>query len=129
MEKFVDAVHDAWPRLYPDTVTAKNHYPSPPVTYIASDSHAAIEQFMNAFSTSTAVFSLEGSTDPELRALVSQHEYVQAKFAKESLEDRIRLTRGMVVDFALLSGLWAWEGEVVPGATVCTMRYAHLSPV
>ena len=57
----------------------------------------------------------------ELRGLASQREYVQKEFNEESEEDRIRLTRGMIVDFAMLSGLWAWEGELVPGATICTL--------
>lgn len=126
IDHFVSATQDAWTRLYNNgssSTADATHYPSPPITYVASDSPSATEEFMGGFSTSTAVFSLESSTDPELRALVSQHEYVQSEFEKQSEEDRVRLTRGMVVDFALLSGLWAWEGEVVPGATVCTMSY------
>lgn len=122
---FAKAAQDAWTRLF-NGGTARsvdvNHYPSPPITYVASDSHSAMEEFMNAFPTSTAVFSLESSTNPELRALVSQHEYVQSEFDRASEDERVTLTRGMIVDFALLSGMWAWEGDIVPGATVCTLR-------
>ncbi|THH23128.1 hypothetical protein EUX98_g8050 [Antrodiella citrinella] len=124
IDHYVTATQDVWSRLYSKGLTPKaeaTHYPSPPITYVASDSPSAMEEFMNAFSTSTAVFSLESSTDPELRALVSPHEYVQSDFNKTSEEERIRLTRGMIVDFALLGGFWAWEGDVVPGATVCTI--------
>ncbi|KAH8099442.1 hypothetical protein BXZ70DRAFT_1030725 [Cristinia sonorae] len=124
MDKYIDATQNAWKRLYPNDSSASRepgHYPSPPITYIASDSPAALKEFTNAFPTSTAVFSLDSSTDPELRGLASPREYVQSEFNQLGEEERILLTRGMIVDFALLSGLWAWEGEVVPGATVCTM--------
>jgi len=33
--------------------------------------------------------------------------------------DRVRLTKGMIVDFALLSGLWAWHDDLKPGAVIC----------
>ena len=96
-------------------------FPDPPITYIASDSHAGAHEFASAFPPSTAVFSLDSSTNPDLRALAPQGEYVQEEFNELDEADRIRLTRGMVVDLALLSGLWAWPGEVVPGANICTL--------
>jgi hypothetical protein len=124
LENFVAAARDAWTRLYdqaPIDDTAAS-FPAPPIVYVASDAHATAHEFVSAFPTSTAVFSLDSSTDPALRALAPQHEYVQDEFAAMALEDRVRLTRGMVVDLAMLSGMWAWEGDVVPGATICTLR-------
>lgn len=124
LDAFVAAARDAWARLYGEDVFAEAAgFPAPPIVYVASDSHAIAHDFVSAFPASTAVFSLESSTDPALRALAPQQEYVQDEFDKFELEDRVRLTRGMVVDLAMLSGLWSWEGDVVPGATICTLRY------
>lgn len=128
LENFVSAARDAWRRLYhQDPLEEKDSFPAPPIVYVASDSHATAHEFVSAYPASTAVFSLDSSTDPALRALAPQHEYVQHEFDEMDLEDRVRLTRGMIVDLAMLSGMWAWEGDVVPGATVCTFRYGFLS--
>lgn len=127
LENFVTAARDAWARFYHDDVmNAAEHFPAPPIAYVASDSHAAAHDFVSAFPASTAVFSLDASTDPDLRALAPQSEHVHSEFVELSEQDRVRLTRGMVVDFAMLSGLWAWEGDVVPGATICTFRSVAL---
>ncbi|EKM61568.1 uncharacterized protein PHACADRAFT_135336 [Phanerochaete carnosa HHB-10118-sp] len=121
LEKFVEAARGAWTRLYGDDAgESAAAFPAPPIAYVASDSHATAHEFVSAFPASTAVFSLDSSTDPALRALAPQHEYVQEEFNNMEAEDRVRLTRGMIVDLAMLSGLWAWEDDVVPGATICT---------
>jgi len=122
LENFVEAARDAWTRLYgEDAAGDAAGFPAPPIAYVASDSHATAHEFVSAFPASTAVFSLDSSTDPALRALAPQHEYVQDEFDAMEAEDRVRLTRGMVVDLAMLSGFWAWESDVVPGATICTL--------
>lgn len=128
LENYVNAARDVWSRVYNEDVFSETaNFPAPPIVYVASDSHATAHDFVSAFPASTAVFSLDSSTDPALRGLAPQHEYVQKEFNEIELEDRVRLTRGMVVDMAMLSGLWAWEGDVIPGATICTLRYGALS--
>lgn len=122
LEDFVNAANSAWSRLYHDDISnAEATFPVPPVTYVASDSHTTAHDFVSAFPPSTAVFSLDSSTDPALRALAPQRDYVQADFAELDEQERVRLTRGMVVDLAMVSGLWAWHGDIVPGATICTL--------
>ncbi|KAI0347827.1 hypothetical protein BDW22DRAFT_1349892 [Trametopsis cervina] len=123
LDEFVQATKDTWARLYPDQHGAekKEAFPIPPVAYIASDSHSGAHEFISAFPPSTAIFSLDSSTNADLRALAPQREYVQAEFNELDESERIRLTRGMIVDLAMLSGLWSWPGEVVPGATICTL--------
>ncbi|CDO73428.1 hypothetical protein BN946_scf185013.g62 [Trametes cinnabarina] len=128
LEKYVSGVRETWDRLYSNETSDKQtdmssgrpeHYPAAPITWLASDSPAAAREFVAAFPPATAIFSLEHHIDPALRALAPSHEYVQAEFNEEPLEERIRLTRGMIVDFAMLSGMWAWPGELLPGAVVC----------
>ena len=130
LEKYISAAFQTWTRLYGEVDerddSPPTHFPAPPIIYAASDSHAVVEEFMSAFPSSSAVFSLASSTDPALRALVPQREYVQEEFDELPEEERVSLTRGMVVDLAMLSGLWAWEGDVVPGATICTIRLVEL---
>ncbi|KAI0828830.1 hypothetical protein BC628DRAFT_1169789 [Trametes gibbosa] len=138
LENYITGVRSTWDRLYgttnvsasqpgssgaqPDVSSGRpDHYPAPPITWLASDSPAAAREFVAAFSPATAMFSLEHNTNPALRALAPKHAYVQAEFDAENAEERVRLTRGMIVDFAMLSGMWAWPGEVLPGAVVCGM--------
>ncbi|KAI0654459.1 hypothetical protein C8Q70DRAFT_1027189 [Cubamyces menziesii] len=128
LKNYVDGARETWDRLYhnrsldglPNKSSGRlDHYPAPPIMWLASDSPAAAREFVSAFPPATAVFSLEHHIDSQLRALAPSTEYVQAEFDQEPLGERIRLTRGMIVDFAMLSGMWAWPGEIVPGAVVC----------
>ncbi|TFY50680.1 hypothetical protein EVJ58_g10937, partial [Rhodofomes roseus] len=48
-----------------------------------------------------------------------EHAYDPVFFAEVPTAERVRLTRGLIVDLALMSGLWPEDGYVVPGATVC----------
>jgi len=114
---YVDAALKSWRRLNPTNQDR-------PVFYVASDSPAASEDFVDQLPTNARGFSLVWSSDEELRAIASPRSYVQKEFNTLSEEERIRLTKGMVVDFALLSGLWKNEGDpdVRPSATVCGLR-------
>ncbi|THH01211.1 hypothetical protein EW026_g1429 [Hermanssonia centrifuga] len=130
LENFVSAAKSTWSRLYDKNAVSPDsaHFPAPPIMYVASDSHGAVREFVSAFPTSTAVFSLSESVDPALRALAPPHEYGQHEFNEMEEQVRISLTRGMIVDLAMLSGMWAWEGDVVPGATICTLRFVRRLP-
>ncbi|KAF7303126.1 hypothetical protein MKEN_01276200 [Mycena kentingensis (nom. inval.)] len=112
--EFVSGVEGAWTRLG----LAGDADRVRPVAYIACDSPAALKEFSASFDADR-VFSLAASRRKELRALVSTEEYFQNAFMKMDKEVRVQATRGMVVDFALLSGAWAEDGELVPDATVC----------
>jgi hypothetical protein len=114
--EYVKAVQDASSRFLTQTgsVTA---------VYIASDSPAAEAELVDTLSSNMLLFSLSRSQNPELRALASPNDYVQKEFDKLELAERVNLTRGMVVDFAMLSGMWAWNDDIIPRAIVCTIRY------
>jgi len=116
-EDFVQAAIDAWGRLNPD-VSAENLF-----LYIASDSTHADEEILRLTETRYTSVSLFRSEDPELRALASPQDYLQSEFDQLDEKARILATRGVIVDFALVSGFWVEHGDVVPGATVCTLRY------
>ncbi|KAI1793080.1 hypothetical protein LXA43DRAFT_1127471 [Ganoderma leucocontextum] len=140
LAKYVAGARQAWVRFYGNASSApaylgaaaheskssedmssgqENRYPAPPVMWLASDSPAAVREFEGSFSAATALFSLNRSANADVRALAPVREYVQTEFEREPLAERVRLTRGMVVDLAMVSGLWAYPGEVVPGAVVC----------
>ncbi|XP_006454286.1 hypothetical protein AGABI2DRAFT_197199 [Agaricus bisporus var. bisporus H97] len=86
--------------------------------YFASDSLTAELEFANAYAG--RFFSLRQSASSEIRQLASTDGYDQKEFNKLSDEERVRLTKGMVVDFALLSGAWTKQGDPAPRASVCT---------
>ena len=115
---YVDAALEAWQRLNPTSHGS-------PLFYIASDSPSASEDFVDQLPTHARAFSLMWSADEELRAIASPRSYVQEEFNTLSEEERIRLTKGMVVDFALLTGLWTNEEDPNArlSATVCGLRY------
>jgi hypothetical protein len=91
--------------------------------YIASDSPPAEAELAGALPSNTELLSLARSRNLELRELASPKEYVQQEFNKLPSEEQINLTRGMVVDFAVLSGMWAGNDDILPKAIVCTLRY------
>jgi len=115
---YVDAALETWQRL---NLTSHDS----PLFYVASDSPSASEDFVDQLPTHARAFSLVWSADEELREIASPRSYVQEEFSTLSEEERIRLTKGMVVDFALLTGLWVNEGDpdVRLSATVCGLRY------
>ena len=115
---YVDAALGAWRRLNPTSEES-------PLFYVASDSPEASEDFVNQLPTNARAFSLGWSSDEELKAIASPRSYVQEEFNTLSEEERIRLTKGMVVDFALLTGLWTNEEDpdVRLTANVCGLGY------
>ena len=118
---YIDAALKSWQRLNPTSEGS-------PLFYVASDSPEASEDFVDQLPTNARAFSLVWSGDEELRAIASPRPYVQEEFNALSEEERIRLTKGMVVDFALLSSLWKNEEDpdVRLSATVCGLRYVAL---
>ncbi|KAJ3718543.1 hypothetical protein C8R42DRAFT_585906 [Lentinula raphanica] len=130
IQNYVDAVKGAAERFNSadDTTTT---------VYVASDDPLAIDSFKSLLSESSSsfssnVFSLSDSSSATLRGLASPKGYVQAEF--NALQDdsegggasqegtRVTLTRGVIVDLALISGLWAGEEEgVKPDTVVCTI--------
>ncbi|KAJ7597741.1 hypothetical protein C8J56DRAFT_327382 [Mycena floridula] len=97
--------------------------PASPNVYVASDSPAALQEFGTLFEHKT-VLSLPDSANRDLRPLASPEEYVQLEWARFKPEAKAKARRGMIVDFALLSGAWAEDGDVRPEAVICTISSA-----
>jgi hypothetical protein len=108
----VDAIKSLWSRLH--------HSDTLPAIYLATDSPEAHEEFVQSYKG--VVFSLFTTPDSRLRALASPGEYYQNRFDELDLQSRITATRGMIVDLAVLSGLWSDEEVLVPDAVVCALR-------
>lgn len=115
--------------------------------WIASDDPDARSELAGLLSNpsisttaSIQALSLATSKTAELRKLASDDAYVQAHFVDLEEEARIRATRGAIIDFALVSGMWAWdsdgesEAEALNDeedgtrleAVVCTIRFVLL---
>jgi hypothetical protein len=123
LSDYVDGVDQSWSRL--GLNASMDHKPVQPFVYIASDSPAALSEFAESFAPN--VFTLSASKREELRALASPRDYYQKEFMElEDPDVRLQATRGMVVDFAVLSGAWAQEGDIVPDAIVCAVRQAQV---
>jgi hypothetical protein len=118
---FIGAIKTTWSRLF----SSKN-IPRPCI-YLASDSPTAQESVVQELQPNFSIFSLAQSKDPALRALTSREEYVQKSFNDLNGKQRIIATRGMIVDFALVSGMWAQKGDVSPAATICTIRLVRFT--
>lgn len=91
-----------------------------PVVYLATDSPAAHREFAELFEG--VVFSLYDTDEARLRAIASPGEYYQQQFESLDLQQRILATRGMIVDLALLSGLWPGNDRLKPNAVICGLR-------
>jgi hypothetical protein len=94
---------------------------------LASDDPDVFEELQSQLEPGSRIFSLPRSENPDLQNIASPAPYFQDKFAELPEPDRVRLTKGMVVDFALLSGLWAWDDDLKPGAVICGLKYANFS--
>ncbi|THH18995.1 hypothetical protein EW146_g2084 [Bondarzewia mesenterica] len=119
-EDYAQAASDTWSRLFLNSSAPTSKLPAP-IVYLAFDDPSAQENFRAQLSVDTTFFSLAESKDGDLRALASPNAYVQKEFNALWEEERIKRTKGMIVDFAMVSGLWGWEDDVVPGAVVCGM--------
>ena len=112
VQNYVEAIESVWSRLH-----LSNRLPA---VYLATDSPEAHEQFVQSYKG--VVFSLFTTSDSRLRALASPGEYFQHRFEELDLQSRITATTGIIVDLAVLSGLWPDEGKLVPDAVVCALR-------
>ncbi|KAJ7897235.1 hypothetical protein B0H14DRAFT_397637 [Mycena olivaceomarginata] len=115
---YLDDVVDSWTRLGLE-LSAEDKLVQPFV-YIASDSPAAEKEFAAAFAPDR-VFSLSESKNKELQRLASPEEYFQDIFMALPDSVRVQATRGMIVDFAVLSGAWAKDGDLIPDGTICAV--------
>ncbi|TFY67983.1 hypothetical protein EVG20_g3728 [Dentipellis fragilis] len=119
---YADALNASWARLFKVNGTSSNTTETPsPRVYLASDDPTALKELVPLLPENTTAFTLANSSDPALREIASPEAYVQAEFNRLDLEERQRRTRGMIVDFALLSGLWAWNNDPVPAGMICGM--------
>lgn len=114
-QEFAQAANHNWRRLHPDA----DGLPSKPIVYVASDSPSALGEFLEDFDGQT--FSLFESEIPSLRDVASPGDYYQQKFSKLSEDERVTATRGMIVDFAMLSGMWAGKDDILPVAALCSI--------
>lgn len=121
IEEYTAAGNAAWTRLFRSAGS-----PAPQAVYLASDDPDVFEVVQSQLEPGSRIFSLSRSENSELQHIASPAPYFQGEFAALSEADRVRFTRGMVVDFALLSGLWAWPDDLKPGAVICGIGYAHL---
>lgn len=128
LEKFAKAISNTWTRLSEldipkdDADAAITSSPSTTMSvWLASDVPQIWQNMSELVPEGTRLFSLERSDDPKLRQLASRREYVQSEFNELSLHDRVEATRGTIIDLAMLSGMWAAEGELRPMGVICTL--------
>lgn len=122
-EVYAQAAQMAWARNVSSTVPTSTDAYQQPAIYLASDDQTLHEELEESLS-SGIVFSLARSTLPALKDLASPRPYVQAEFNALPEEERIRQTRGMLADFAMISGMWTRLDSLKPDAVVCAMRRA-----
>lgn len=114
VEEYASANNATWNRLFRPTGSSV-----PQAVYLASDDPKVFEELRSQLEPGSRIFSLAKSTNADLSTIASPAPYFQQEFSALSEVDRVRLTKGMIVDFALLSGLWAWHDDPKPGAVVC----------
>jgi hypothetical protein len=122
IEEYTAAGNAAWTRLFRSTGNT-----APQAVYLASDDPDIFEDLQSQLEPGSRIFSLPRSENSDLQDIASPAPYFQDKFAALPEADRVRFTKGMIVDFALLSGLWAWRDDLRPGAVICGIRYARFS--
>ena len=106
---------DTWHRIRGTTISA-----GLPI-YLASDDPSVSREVAQKLGVK-GVLSLSSSKDPHVRALASPRVYVQGEFNVLPEKDRIQQTKGIVVEFAMLSSMWSVPTEVSLDTVVCGMR-------
>jgi len=114
IEEYSTAGNAAWTRLFR---SAGNR--APQSIYLASDDPDVFDDLQSQLEPGSRMFTLSKSENPDLRNISSPAPYFQDAFSALPEADRVRLTTGMVVDFAVLSGLWARDNDLKPGAVIC----------
>jgi hypothetical protein len=121
--EYTKATQDAWKQLR--SGPTPEVYDVNPRVYVATDSYAAYQDHLALFPVPENVWGLHAANTQERkwRWMSSPHGYIQRVFMgqKTRIEDRVRWTKGMVLDFAMLTGAWLAEGEQGPKAVVCTV--------
>ncbi|EJU02828.1 hypothetical protein DACRYDRAFT_65986 [Dacryopinax primogenitus] len=92
--------------------------------YIATDVLSAVAEFTELAPEEWNVHTLSATVGSEVEYPVDRE--TEGYFQKQWEEDipnkeRIALTRGMIVDLALVTGAWADDESVQPVAVVCTL--------
>lgn len=114
IEVYADAITTTWKRLHADAADIA------PAVYIASDSPESIKEL--AALVSGPHYSLLDSKLPDLKSIASDEEYRQKPFGLLPMPKRVALTRGALVDLALISGLWDSEREaMLLDNTICSV--------
>ncbi|QRW00743.1 hypothetical protein RhiJN_28761 [Ceratobasidium sp. AG-Ba] len=129
LQDYVDAAQKTWAEQGP---------PGAAHVYVASDDPLMLDEFINRAS-GMHVYSLRqwgvdggrvgessvSAVSEELAELASPSAYIQSEWRIRPEVQRIRLTRGMIVEMALISELWDDEREedndLELVATVCTL--------
>jgi hypothetical protein len=148
-EEYVNAVWKTYSRIYNLSSNPDVTPTSPPVIYLASDSASAASDFAERLRSNDTlsrkykndnlrplIYELRNSSDPELRSLAPTREYVQADWVENRTQsERIAETRGMVIDWALLSGAWQplpngdadadASTPLKPLAAICALPYVN----
>ncbi|KAH9969145.1 hypothetical protein BC827DRAFT_1121921 [Russula dissimulans] len=114
IEEYSTAGNAAWNRLF----RSPGDFP-PQAVYLASDDPGAFEDLQSQLEPGSRMFSLPKSHNSDLRSIASPAPYFQDNFSALPEVDRVRLTTGMIVDFAVLSGMWARDDDPRPGAVIC----------
>jgi hypothetical protein len=107
LEDYATALESTWTNLKSATPSLISNNPN---IWIASDSQQSIQKLKAILPSGSKTHSLMKSSKKDLRSLVPLEEYVQADWTNLTrstltLERRIRETRGMVVDFAMVRHL------------------------
>lgn len=119
IEEYTSAGNAAWNRLFRSAGNSE-----PLTVFLASDDPDVFETLQSQLEPGSRIFSLAKSRNPDLQDVASPAPYFQDEFSALPEADRVQLTKGMIVDFAVLSGLWAWSDDLKPGAVICGIRYA-----
>jgi len=91
------------------------HVASDALRALTEFSEAAPEEWIIHTSLQTSGLSVEYSADRETEG------YFQHQWDDIPTEERAALTRGMVIDLAVVTGAWAKDDGALPAAVVCTL--------
>lgn len=114
LDDYVHGIQNAYSKV-------QNSYSNPVNVWVASDSVFAAEELDRMLPSNFRTLSLSKSNVNSLMTLSPSQPYNQSIWNELPLEARISETRGVIIDFAMLSGAWGEGAEYFPESMVCTM--------
>lgn len=118
IHQFTTTAAETWQKLRASGQVPGQDKPS---VYVATDSYAAFQDYRALSTAPEGVMALHEVGISKIKYMAHPHGYMQRMWDKSRPDERKRWTSGMIIDLAMMSGMWLQQGDRPPLAVLCTV--------